>query len=164
MRLLRYIVIFTRSTCENYDIIFTYVFNINIPYYHCHIFQVIISTVVLTSALEPAANIEQADDKVKEIISKYLALVPDIEEQYVTDERLSRAISNYFKGKISSFPLYKVSVKIDRNPVKIPWTLSEPNSVALKPRALKKQNNQIKRYKLEKIAKQDTGAVLHQGN
>lgn len=63
------------------------------------------------------------------VFSKYLEKIPDIKDQLIIDERLSRAISHYFKGKISPFPLYKVSVTIDRNPVKIPWTLEGANTI-----------------------------------
>lgn len=85
-------------------------------------FLLTITTITFTNALQ---RVELADDRTRDIISKYLQNIPDIEDQYIVDERLSKVISQYFKGKISSFPLYKISLKIDRNPVKLPWTMQE---------------------------------------
>lgn len=65
------------------------------------------------------------EEEIKKIVGKYIDEIPDIESQYVVNEGLSKAISHFFKGKIKSFPLYKISLKIDKNPVKIPWSLSE---------------------------------------
>lgn len=42
------------------------------------------------------------------------------------NERLSKVISHLFSGKLRVFPLYKINLKVDRKPVKIPWILGEP--------------------------------------
>lgn len=67
------------------------------------------------------------NEYMKTVVSKYINKIPDIKTQYVINEGLSKAISHYFNGKVNTFPLYKISLSIDRNPVKIPWTLGQPN-------------------------------------
>lgn len=57
------------------------------------------------------------------MVHEYLARIPDVESKYVINDRLSKILSNLYQGKISVMPLYKVSLKIDRNLIKIPWTL-----------------------------------------
>ncbi|CAB3237170.1 unnamed protein product [Arctia plantaginis] len=88
---------------------------------------VLIVTVALANCLEPVAD-NKLDDEIKQVITKYLAKIPDVEPQYVIHEGLSKVISRYFKGKVSTFPLYKVSLKLDRNPVKIPWSLADESN------------------------------------
>lgn len=83
-----------------------------------------IATIALANCLEPVAN-NKIDDEIKQVIAKYLDKIPDVKPQFVIHDGLSKVISRYFKGKVSTFPLYKVSLKLDRNPVKIPWTLNE---------------------------------------
>ncbi|KAJ0181132.1 hypothetical protein K1T71_003217 [Dendrolimus kikuchii] len=94
------------------------------------IFTIYISLASITpaKALEPK---DAAEDDIKQIINKYIRKIPDIESRYVIDEGLSQAISHYFNGKLHTFPLYKISLKLDRNPVKIPWTLGEPDKEAI---------------------------------
>lgn len=87
-------------------------------------FQILTTTILAcTSALEPAHPIQLADGEARDVVQKYIKNIPDIENQYVVNEKLSKAISRLFNGKISMLPLYKISLKIDRNPIKIPWTL-----------------------------------------
>lgn len=62
-----------------------------------------------------------------------------MEPQYVIHEGLSKVISRYFKEKITTFPLYKISLKLDRNPVKIPWTLVDPANMTHPAKLLKNE-------------------------
>ncbi|XP_059049360.1 uncharacterized protein LOC131844470 [Achroia grisella] len=82
---------------------------------------------IVANALEP--NKENNDEEIKRVIMKYINKVPDVEANYVVNERLSKIISQYFQGKINTFPLYRISLKIDRNPIKIPWILGQPTNV-----------------------------------
>lgn len=78
--------------------------------------------VTVANCLEPMVH-NDINDEIKTIIGKYISKVPDIKSRYVINDALSNVINHYFKGKITTFPLYKISLTIDRNPVKIPWTL-----------------------------------------
>uniref|UniRef100_A0A2A4K8F8 Uncharacterized protein n=1 Tax=Heliothis virescens TaxID=7102 RepID=A0A2A4K8F8_HELVI len=77
---------------------------------------------MMVNCLEQAEN-SNINDKIKTIIGKYISKIPDINSRYVINDELSKVINHYFKGKINPLPLYKISLKLDRNPVKIPWTL-----------------------------------------
>lgn len=114
------------------------------------------STIILTSALKPASKVEFAESKIKNIINKYIANISDIEDQYIVDERISRAISHYFHGKLSAFPLFKIRLKIDRTPVKIPWTLEDEQTKTDEAQRNVQQQQKthvIKRYKRKKHVK-----------
>lgn len=80
----------------------------------------IISLVLYSNALEAQNETER---EINNILQKYIDKIPDIDSKYVINEGLSKSISRYFKGKMSAFPLFKISLKIDRTPVKIPWTI-----------------------------------------
>ncbi|XP_021182170.3 uncharacterized protein LOC110370583 [Helicoverpa armigera] len=82
----------------------------------------LVSLLTVVSCLEPAAN-NNITDKIKTIIGKYISNIPDINSRYVINDELSKVINHYFKGKVNPLPLYKISLTLDRNPVKIPWTI-----------------------------------------
>ena len=118
--------------------------------------------IAVTNSLEPKPNNEINDD-IKTIIGKYLKKVPDIESRYVINDKLSSIINHYFKGKISSLPLYKISLKIDRNPVKIPWTLDtvemqKGDKVVQRSKSKDQEDDIDKHVKHYKVVK---SAILH---
>lgn len=99
------------------------------------------------------------NEDIKAIMGKYLSKIPDMEPRYVLNEKLSSVINHYFKGKISTLPLYRISLKIDRNPVKIPWTLSSVdethNDVVLQRAQMLEEPEtpkQVREYKVVKVA------------
>lgn len=65
----------------------------------------------------------QTEEEMKNIILKYIENIKDIDSKYVINEGLSKSISNYLNRKVNVLPLYRISLKIDRNPIKIPWTI-----------------------------------------
>ncbi|XP_048005092.1 uncharacterized protein LOC125240931 [Leguminivora glycinivorella] len=82
----------------------------------------VLSLIICTNALETRNNTES---EIQRIFQSYLEKIPDIESKYVLNEALSKSISKFFKEKISVLPLFKMSVKIDRTPIKIPWTVEQ---------------------------------------
>lgn len=74
----------------------------------------------MTEALLPKTN---EDHFTKELLSKYIEDIPNIESKYLLNQRFSDFISRLYGKRISIFPLYKININIDRNPIKIPWTL-----------------------------------------
>lgn len=91
---------------------------------------------------------ETDDAIVKRVMEEYFKNVPDIDNKYIINEGLSKTITKYFNGKINAFPLFKISVKIDKTPIKIPWTI---DPVQLKPQTEKPMR---KRYRYVKVGKQ----------
>ncbi|KAJ8734723.1 hypothetical protein PYW08_013973 [Mythimna loreyi] len=83
----------------------------------------IINMFMVVNCLDPKTN-NDINDEIKTIMGKYLRNIPDVEPRYVLNDKIASVISHYFKGKITALPLYKISLKIDRNPVKIPWSLA----------------------------------------
>lgn len=71
---------------------------------------------------------DEINEEEMKILSKYIEKIPDVPPKYVINEGLTKMVSKYYNGKLNTFPLYKISFKIDRKPVKIPWTLGTPNN------------------------------------
>ncbi|XP_026725973.1 uncharacterized protein LOC113492623 [Trichoplusia ni] len=85
-------------------------------------FLLMITMISAVNCLEPLVKTD-INEEIKTIIGKYVHKIPDFQSKYVINEELSKIINRYFKGKMTTFPLYKISLSIDRNPVKIPWTI-----------------------------------------
>ncbi|CAK1548289.1 unnamed protein product [Leptosia nina] len=79
----------------------------------------------ISSCLETKQEKESGEEKngMRAIADKYFSKISNIESKYIINEGLSKTISNLLQGKVNAFPLYKVSLSLDRKPVKIPWTL-----------------------------------------
>lgn len=75
-------------------------------------------------------------------MEKFFKKIPDGDSKYVIDQGLSKTIKKYFNGKVNAFPLFKINVKIDRNPVQIPWTLDQAETTNEKP--MKKRYKHLK--------------------
>lgn len=101
-----------------------------------------ISTIIVASnALMPTTD----NEEVQKVLAKYFKKVPDIRSSYVINEGLAKTIATYFNGTVNAFPLFRISIKIDRTPIKIPWTLDQVTRV---------NDTQIqKRYKYVKVKK-----------
>lgn len=95
----------------------------------------------MITALEPLKDLNE--EEIKDILAKHFKNVPDIQSKYVINDGISKLIARYYNGTVNTFPLYKISLKIDRKPVKIPWTLdyaSKENDLSIK-----KQYKYVKR-------------------
>lgn len=92
------------------------------------------------------AEIQTDDSVVKEMLEKYFKNIPNTDNKYIINEVLSKTIAEYFNGKISAFPLFKVSIKIDKTPVKIPWTL-DTDKIEPQKKHMKKRYHYIKSNK-----------------
>ncbi|XP_039745374.1 uncharacterized protein LOC120623417 [Pararge aegeria] len=103
--------------------------------------QIIAAVIGVSYALEPKTD----DEDIQKVLAKYFKKVPDIHSSYVVNEQLAKTIANYFNGTVNAFPLFRISIKIDRKPIKIPWTLNHGTRV----------NDTLmkKRYKYIKIRK-----------
>ena len=77
----------------------------------------------LTLALEPEKG---HSEEIKTMMTKYFSKIQDIDSQYVLNQGMANSISRYFKGKLDVFPLFRIKLTIDRNPVRIPWKIGEP--------------------------------------
>ncbi|CAH0699114.1 unnamed protein product [Spodoptera exigua] len=114
--------------------------------------------IAVVNCLEPLAD-NNIDEETKTILDKYVKLIPDIKSRYVIDDSLSKIIDYYFKGKINTLPLYKISLTIDRNPVKIPWSADQAGEVHNENEIQKALNEQLdkktkgKHYKVKMISK-----------
>lgn len=100
----------------------------------------------LANCLKPK-HTDITEEEIKKVISKYVDKIPEIEPQFVIDEGLSKVISHYFEGKITTFPLYRISLKLDRNPVNIPWTLADNSGHK---DSVKQEDKKVRTYKYVK--------------
>ncbi|KPI93268.1 hypothetical protein RR46_10528, partial [Papilio xuthus] len=110
----------------------------------------ILGLFVLGSCLESTtehSEKNQTEEEMKNIILKYVENIKDIESQYVINEALSKSISHYLNGKVNVLPLYRISLKIDRNPIKIPWTIPEKPTVGDNGSKLKYEYIEVKTTK-----------------
>ncbi|XP_050357091.1 uncharacterized protein LOC126777873 [Nymphalis io] len=110
-----------------------------------YVIVLIFTVIALSDALESTINNEEDIKKVMELFFKK---IPDVGNKYVINEDLSKTISNYFHGKVNAFPLFKINIKVDRTPVKIPWTLDQAEPPNEKP--MKKKYKYIKRKQMTK--------------
>ncbi|XP_035429476.2 uncharacterized protein LOC118262326 [Spodoptera frugiperda] len=117
----------------------------------------IIGIIAVVDCLEPLAD-NNIDEETKTTLYKYINSIPDIKSRYVIDDSLTKIIDYYFKGKINTLPLYKLSLTIDRDPVKIPWSTDQAdthNENEIQ-KALNEQNDKKtkgKHYKVKMISK-----------
>lgn len=110
-------------------------------------------TITIASSLHPQ-QVLSPDEEIKQIIAKYVSKIPDVPPKYVINDGLTTFISKYFNNKINTFPLYKISLKIDRKPVKIPWTLG---SAAVNATNGKKKYTYVKIHK-ENVTEKKTSS------
>lgn len=101
---------------------------------------------IYTNALEVATK--KNDKALQDMIAKYVNQVPDIEPKYVVSEGLSQILTKLMNGKISTFPLFRIALKVDRSPVKIPWSVDEVAKAAAAAPAQNKAPASVKEYKL----------------
>lgn len=117
----------------------------------------IIGTIAVVNCLEPLAD-NNIDEETKTTLYKYINSIPDIKSRYVIDDSLTKIIDYYFKGKINTLPLYKLSLTIDRDPVKIPWSTDQAdthneNEIQKALNEQKDKNTKGKHYKVKMISK-----------
>ncbi|CAH1643521.1 unnamed protein product [Spodoptera littoralis] len=118
----------------------------------------ILGIIAVVNSLEPLVD-NNIDEESKTVLNKYINLIPDIESRFVIDDSLTKVIDYYFKGKVNTLPLYKLSLTIDRNPVKIPWSTDQVGENHNKDEIQKALNEQLdkktkgKHYKVKMISK-----------
>lgn len=116
----------------------------------------IIGIFAVVNCLEPLDN--NIDEETKTTLYKYINSIPDIKSRYVIDDSLTKIIDYYFKGKINTLPLYKLSLTIDRDPVKIPWSTDQAdthneNEIQKALNEQKDKKTKRKHYKVKMISK-----------
>jgi hypothetical protein len=110
-------------------------------------FNVIFQILTLVTVVYCSQPTKENEEDIKKILSKFIDKIPDLEPKYIKSESISNMISKYYQGKINTFPLYKISLKIDRNPVKIPWSIGVPEGI-------KNQTINGKKYQYARVKKQ----------
>nr|XP_034840826.1 uncharacterized protein LOC117996797 [Maniola hyperantus] len=85
------------------------------------LYLIITAIIVVSHALESKTD----DEEVQKVLEKYFKKVSDVQSKYVINEGLSKIIARYFNGTVNAFPLFRISIKMDRKPIKIPWTLDQ---------------------------------------
>ncbi|KAJ2946473.1 hypothetical protein O0L34_g12521 [Tuta absoluta] len=78
-----------------------------------------------TNALE-AKN--ENSEEIKKVILEHMNKISDIEDKYVMNNRMAKTFAKYLGGKVNVLPMFKISMKIDRHPVRIPWNVGDLNT------------------------------------
>ncbi|KAI5630771.1 hypothetical protein NE865_16520 [Phthorimaea operculella] len=83
---------------------------------------------VLFTASNALEAKNENSEEIKKVLLEHMNKIHDIEDKYVMNNRMARMLGKYLGGKINVLPMFKISMKIDRHPVRIPWNVGGVNT------------------------------------